>query len=243
MFTKNVKPRRRGRPAGPTDQSITARNHIYAVAQSLIASRGFAETTLRDIAREAGVSVGLLYRYFPSKQAIVLALYDELSARYVEQTAELPPGKWRERFQVALQSSLAVLGPHRMALRALVPTIVGDGEQSIFSAGTEFSRSRVQGVFEKAVQSATDAPKQPLAGALGRMLYLAHLAVILWWLLDKSPKQRATAGLQQLLQQLLPSAALALRLPLLRNFLLSLDVLVQEALLGDSQARSSVSAT
>lgn len=243
MFTKNVKPRKRGRPAGATDQSITARNHIYAVAKNLIASRGFAESTLRDIAKGAGVSVGLLYRYFPSKQAIVLALYDELSAKYVEETADLPPGKWRDRFQVALQGSLAVLGPHRIALRTLIPTIVSDGEESIFAACTQFSRSRVQGVFEQAVQSATDAPKQPLAGALGRMLYLAHLAVILWWLLDKSPKQRATAGLMLLLQQILPSAALALRLPLLRNFLLSLDALVQDALLGDAQARSSVSAT
>ena len=34
-----------------------------------------------------------------------------------------------------------------------------------------------------------------LAAALGRLLYLVHLAVLLWWLLDKSPRQRATTGL------------------------------------------------
>ena len=34
-------------------------------------------------------------------------------------------------------------------------------------------------------------PKPPLATAIGRLLYLVHLAVLLWWLLDRSPKQRA----------------------------------------------------
>ena len=51
-------------------------------AMQLIAARGYEATTLRDIAKEAGVSVGLLYRYFPSKQAVVIALYDELSSDY-----------------------------------------------------------------------------------------------------------------------------------------------------------------
>ena len=44
----------------------------------LIAERGYDATTLRDVAERAGVSAGLLYRYFPSKRAVVLALYDEL---------------------------------------------------------------------------------------------------------------------------------------------------------------------
>ena len=60
---------------------------------SLIAARGYEATTLRDIAKEAGVSVGLLYRYFPSKQAVVIALYDELSAEYARQAADMPPGQ------------------------------------------------------------------------------------------------------------------------------------------------------
>ena len=60
----------------------------------LITRRGYEATTLRDIAREAGVSVGLLYRYFPSKQAVILAFYDELSADFARQAAGMPPGRW-----------------------------------------------------------------------------------------------------------------------------------------------------
>src|SRR5690349_16352458 len=186
MFTKNVKPRKRGRPAGPTAQGTAARDRLYATATQLIAARGYEATTLRDIAREADVSVGLLYRYFPSKQAVVLALYDQLSTEFARQAEKMPAGKWRDRFLFALSTSLDVLKPHKMALRALTPVLVGDPEEGIFAASTAFSRQRVQRVFEEAVTQATDAPKPPLAGAVGRLLYLIHLAVLLWWLLDKT---------------------------------------------------------
>jgi hypothetical protein len=88
-------------------------------------------------------------------------------------------------------------------------------------------------VFEDAVSKASDAPKQPLAEALGRLLYLVHLAVLLWWLLDRSTNQRATGSLLSLTRQLLPSAALALRVPAVRRFVISVDGLIREALFGN----------
>ena len=232
MFTENVKPRKRGRPPGRTARGAAARSRLYAIAIELIAARGYEATTLRDIAREAGVSVGLLYRYFPSKQAVVLALYDELSAEYARHAAEMPPGRWRDRFVFALKTSLQVLAPHRVALRALSPVLVGDPEEGIFSASTAFSRLRVQHVFEESVVRSTDAPKPPLAEALGRLLYLVHLGVLLGWLLDTSSNQRATAALVSLTQQLLPTAALTLRATPVRRFVISVDELVREGLFG-----------
>lgn len=128
--------------------------------------------------------------------------------------------------------SLDVLQPHRVALRALIPVLVGDPDDGVFAAGTAFSRQRVQRAFEDAVAGSTDAPKPPLAAALGRLLYLVHLAVLLWWLLDKSPKQRTTAALVAVTRQLLPSAALTLRLPPIRRFLMAMDDLIREGLFG-----------
>jgi AcrR family transcriptional regulator len=232
MFTNIVKPRKRGRPPGPTAQGVAARDRLYATAIRLITQRGYDETTLRDIAKAAGVSVGLLYRYFPSKQAVIIALYDELSADYSLQAEAMPSGRWRERFLFALNTSVQVLEPHRLVLRALIPVLVGDPNDGVFAESTSFSRARVQGAFENAVAGATDAPRAPLAAALGRLLYLVHLAVLLWWLLDKSAKQRATRGLVMLTEQILPSAALTLRLPPIRRFVLTIDQLIAEALIG-----------
>ena len=127
-----------------------------------------------------------------------------------------------------------MLKPHRVALRALIPVLVGDPAEGVFSATSAFSRVRVQGVFEAAVTGATDAPRPPLAQALGRLLYLVHLAVLLWWLLDKSANQRATSGLISVTEHLLPSASLALRVPPVRRFVLSVDALVGDGLIGDA---------
>ena len=233
MFTKNVKPRGRGRPPGPSARGEAARRRLYEVATTLIAERGYEETTLRDIADRAGVSVGLLYRYFPSKRAVVMALYDELSQEYARQASAMKSGRWRDRGVEALGTSLRVLGPHRETLRALVPVLVGDPEDGLFATSTAFSRVRVQRVFELAVTEATDAPPRALGLALARLIYLGHLAVILWWLLDRSPKQRATTALLALVRQVLPSAALALRLPAIRRFVRTADDLVRDALFDD----------
>ena len=236
VFTETVKRARPGRPPGRTAQGVAAKDRLYATALGLIAERGYDATTLRDIAKKAGVSVGLLYRYFPGKQAVVLALYDELSAEFANRTVSLPPSRWRDRFVFALKTSVDVLAPHRVALQALTPVLVGDREQGIFCAKTAFSRERVQRVFEAAVVGATDAPKEPLASALGRHLYLLHLAVLLWWLLDKTSHQRATGTLIGLIEQLLPSAALAVRVPTVRKFVIAMDDLIRTALFESAAA-------
>lgn len=196
--------------------------------------RGYKEATLREVAQRAHVSLGLLYRYFPSKRSVVLRLYDELSSEYASRAAAMPQGPWRGRFMFALTTSLKVLEPHRRTLKALVPILVGDPDEGLLAPSTAFSRVRVQEIFHEAVSAAADAPQLELAAALGRLLYLMHLAVILWWLLDKSPDQFATRGLLELIDRALPKASLALRLPIVRSLVRSGDKLLAQALLQDA---------
>ena len=231
MFTKNGKSTKRGRPPGRTVEGEATRRRLYETAIRLIGEQGYEATTLRDVAKRAGVSAGLLYRYYPSKRSVVLALYDELSDAFAKEAAGMPVGKWRDRFLYALETSLRALGPHRVTLRALAPVMVGDADEGVFAQSTAFSRTRVQAIFRTAVIDANDAPSQKLAEALGRLLYLMHLGVILWWLLDKSPGQRATQGLLSLWRRMLPSATLALRLPVVRGAVQTADMLFGEALL------------
>jgi AcrR family transcriptional regulator len=251
MFTKKVnsgKPapetdapirRGRGRPPGTTEQGHGARQLLYSTAIELIRRRGYEETTMRDVAREAGVSAGLLYRYFPSKRAVVLELYQTLSDEYAHRAAGMHPGKWRDRFLFALETSLDVLAPHRNTLRALTATLIGDDVEGVFAPGTAECRIRVQHIFQIAVTEASDAPNASVAAPLGRILYLAHMGVILWWLLDKSPKQRATQALVALIRGALPSFGLALRLGPTRGLVRSFDALFREALFDDTGERGN----
>lgn len=59
------------RPMGdPAFEDLTARARIRDAAIRLFAERGIDGTTVRDIAREAGVSPGLLRHHFGSKEAL-----------------------------------------------------------------------------------------------------------------------------------------------------------------------------
>jgi AcrR family transcriptional regulator len=220
---------RGGRPRGRTAEGLAAERHLYEVAVGLIAERGYDAATLRDMAARARVSPTLLYRYFPSKRAVVVSLHDELSNRFADAAAGLGPGRWRDRFVDALELELDVMRPHRRALRELVPLLVAESDDARLGPPVTGARARVQGVFARVVSEAIDAPSTSLAEALGRVLYLVRATVILWWLLDRSPDQRATTALVSLVRHMLPTAGLALRLGAVRGYLMAADVILADA--------------
>jgi AcrR family transcriptional regulator len=227
--------RNRGRPRGRTQQGIAARKQLYKTAIKMITSRGYEATTLREIANKAGVSVGLLYRYFPSKRAVVLALYDELSEQFAHRVSRMRSGTWHQRFMFVLRTSLRVLQPHRATIAVLIPLMVSQNEEGLFSPTTTVSRLRVQEAFVSAVRGATDAPEGEAGSALGRLLYILHLVVLLWWVLEKSPKQRATKELVGLLNRVAPLTSLALGFPGALSLVGIIDNLVCEGLFREEQ--------
>ncbi|OPZ85081.1 MAG: HTH-type transcriptional regulator TtgR [bacterium ADurb.Bin429] len=53
--------------------ALARREEILAAAMRLFARQGYARTTTKEIAQEAGISEGTIYRYFSSKQEILFA--------------------------------------------------------------------------------------------------------------------------------------------------------------------------
>jgi AcrR family transcriptional regulator len=242
MFTKTIKPaataktRRRGRPPGPTKQGLETRAKLYETALRLIRTKGYERTTLRAIAKKARVSVGLLYRYFPNKQSLVLALYEERAAEYAARGEQMKRGLWGERFMFLVRQSLDVLEPYRSTLAALFPVLVADAKEGLFAPRAAPSRKRVEAIFARAVLGATDAPAPDLGGALARLLYLLHLATTLVWMLDQSPSQRATREFVTTLERALPIAAPLLATPLAGPLVDTFDRLLHEALFAEEES-------
>jgi AcrR family transcriptional regulator len=222
---------KRGRPPGRTDQGEATRQALYDAAIARFASDGYEATTLRAIADDAGVSPGLLYRYFPSKQAVVLALYQERSAAYAA-SAVLPAGGWPPRIVAALRHSLVVLGPHRAVLAAVLPALLADAEGGLLSPAAAGARADVEGVFHSAVKDSSMPP--PSADAMARLAYGLQLLVILFWVLDRSEAQGATDGLLGWLERAVPMASMGLWLPGVPELLTALDGIVWHGLEGAS---------
>jgi AcrR family transcriptional regulator len=59
------------RPAHERQADQPRRDHIAAAAERAFVRHGFHAATMQQVAEEAGMSAGNLYRYFPSKEALV----------------------------------------------------------------------------------------------------------------------------------------------------------------------------
>lgn len=80
-------------PKVPQEYLDARRREILEAAVRCFAERGFHGTTMQDVADEAGLSKGSLYRYFEGKDDIVEALARERSAPEPEALAERGAGE------------------------------------------------------------------------------------------------------------------------------------------------------
>src|ERR687892_347213 len=95
-----------GRAVPQRAASEETRTQILDTALALFRERGFEETTIRDIAAGAGLSLGAAYYYFKSKEAIVGAYYDYVQAEHVARTRKVfaAGGDLRARLSAALHA-------------------------------------------------------------------------------------------------------------------------------------------
>lgn len=80
-------------PPPRPERADAARNRarVLAAAERLFAARGAGEVSMEDIAREAGVGKGTLYRRYPDRAALAVALLDEHERLLQERLLSGPP--------------------------------------------------------------------------------------------------------------------------------------------------------
>jgi AcrR family transcriptional regulator len=203
-----------------TDKAQKTRERIFETALALFVEQGYEQTTMRDIAKAAGCSLGLAYRYFESKEDMVFTLYERLAAEQAAQVRDMPPAPLWQRFDRVMNAKLADLQPYRDAFGALFWAALNPRSRvAVLGADTAQIRKAVGEVFTAVVLGATDAPREAQAKQMASVLYSAHLAVILFWLYDPTPGQVATRQLLTLIRDLLKPARRLLRIPFVSNTL------------------------
>ncbi|WP_405498598.1 TetR/AcrR family transcriptional regulator [Nocardia sp. NBC_00511] len=92
----------------PRADAVRNRDKLVDAARAAFAAAGDDSASLEGIARSAGVGIGTLYRHFPSREALVEAVYaaelDHLTDTTAELLRELPPDRalraWMGRYAV-----------------------------------------------------------------------------------------------------------------------------------------------
>lgn len=88
-------------------------------AAALFARRGFAKTSVQDVAGAVGLSKAGLLHHYPSKDALyeaVLAHAEDVGQRVLEHVAELPVGEARDRRALEVLVDVALAHPGVVAL-------------------------------------------------------------------------------------------------------------------------------
>lgn len=178
-------------PRSDESKSDATRRRLLERALKLFQQRGVEATTMRDIARAAGLSLGAAYYYFPSKDALVFSFYED-NQRDMEQVAAGATGTLRERLGVIFHGKLESIRPHRKMLAAIVQRLVDPGDPlSAFSQQSRAVRERAIAVIRDALVG-VPADLVPLAA---HALWLLMLAMMLVYINDDSPGEQRTHGL------------------------------------------------
>ena len=204
-----------------TPRAEDTRRKIYDAALELFRERGFEETSMRDIAAKAGVALGAAYYYFSSKDAIVLAFYGEMQESSQELIISALAGrkKLKDRIQCILEKRLELLEPNRKFCAALLRHAPdGADPLSPFSDDAHAIREGAIEHMRIAVEGGNVKIPRDLKPRLPYMLWLYQMALIMFWLYDRSSGQERTRRLMEkslgLLVNLLRVSSLPLMKPL-----------------------------
>jgi AcrR family transcriptional regulator len=142
------------------------REQIMEAALRVFAEKGYPNTSNKDIAREAGITPGLIYHYFESKEALLKAIFADRSPQKVirsipPEMLEQPPAFFL-RF-LFTQMLISVEDPKFMALlRIYLPEAIYHPEMapfvtSIIAEGSNFLESYLSAQVEAGALRKTDS--------------------------------------------------------------------------------------
>jgi AcrR family transcriptional regulator len=147
---------------------------VLAAAREAFAEGG-ASASLEEIARRAEVGIGTLYRHFPTRQALLEAVYvDEVEAlcRSAADLDGLPPwdalGAWLHRF-VAYMVTKQALAPELLDYVGRDAAVFQDSRAALYAAGG--------GLLERAQQSGAVRADTDLAEVLQLIGGIAKIPV------------------------------------------------------------------
>jgi AcrR family transcriptional regulator len=208
----------------PSPKSEATRQRILAAALGTFRKRGFAAATMRQVAAEAGVALGAAYYYFRSKDAIVMAFYEQ-SQDEMEPTLDAALAKSRtleQRLRAIIGQKIEYFAPNRALVGALSTHIDPEHALSPFSHATAPIRNRDVAYFERAVGESKVRLPHSILPYLPHLLWLYQMGILLFWVYDRSPQQQRTRILfDKTLQLMLLALKLAeapLVAPLLKPF-------------------------
>jgi AcrR family transcriptional regulator len=199
---------------------------ILSTALRLFRERGYEETTMRAIAEEAGVALGNAYYYFRSKEDLVHEFYLRLQ---MEQFAAAEPvllteKAFKNRLVGTLRAQMGVISQHQRLFIGLFK-IAADPTNRLnpFNEATQDIREKCVARFQQLVEGAQENLPADIKAELPYLLWMFNMAVVLFWIYDRSPNCIRTYRLIELacdlIANLVSIAGVPIMAPLRKNLI------------------------
>ncbi len=203
-----------------TDKGAETRARILETALRLFLERGYDGTTMRAVAREAGVSVGNAYYYFASKEHLIQAFYLRTHEEHLaacEEPLRTARG-FEARLLAVMDAKLTTIEPYHRFSGVLFKTAADPASPlNPFSAESLPTRRESTALFARVLEGSRVDTSSELWSELPNLLWVYHMGVVLFWLHDRSPERRRTRQLVAHTVPLIVRIVQLGNLPLLRT--------------------------
>lgn len=130
------------------------RTSMMQAALEIFAERGYQSATIRDIVREADVSIGTFYFYFPDKETLFVHLYEETADFLVHTLQQAAAGRttYAQKVRAIVQAyvSIAIFEPAVVELLL----VAGVGTVPVLAAKTASFREQLVQLWQRPLSEA-----------------------------------------------------------------------------------------
>ncbi len=181
-----------------TQKGERTREAILEAAMKLFRESGYEATTMRAVAKEAGVSVGNAYYYFESKEHLTQGYYAQSHVDHMKAAEPILAKETTlaKRLRGVLVSKIETAAPYHQFARVLFKT-AGDPSSPLspFSEESRDVRDEAVRLMARTLEGAKAKVPKDLAKELPELLWLYEMGIILFWIHDDSEGQKRTLRL------------------------------------------------
>ena len=239
MPAKNDSPEDDGGTPAKSAKSEQTRALILETAMRLFQEHGYDKTTMRAIAKEAGVSVGNAYYYFAGKEHLIQGFYDRIAEEHRLAVREVLDRETdlEARLAGVLRVWLDIATPyHEFAVQFFKNAADPDSPLSPFSAESEHARVQAISVHREVLAGAKTKVAPELRDVLPELLWLSQMGLVLYWVFDRTEGRERSYRLAERGARLTARGVSLARFRVLRPLVLEVHELFTDFLPGMTHA-------
>ncbi|MCU1340682.1 MAG: transcriptional regulator, TetR family [Candidatus Acidoferrum typicum] len=200
-----------------TTKGKASQAQLLSISLEMFREKGFDSTTMRDIAKAAGMSLGAFYYYYPSKDNIVLDYYRQVQDQHAAQVNRRisETRSMRERLGLLMHTKLDILAGSKDLMGALL-RYTGNPDHPLSFLGDSTRGIRNESIALLATAIQKEKLPDDMLEILPMLLWSMQMGILLYMLYDKSMGQERTRKLTDVALDLTVRLIKVARIPVFR---------------------------